>query len=339
MPGVNRLTEVVPVLEHLRGALPIGRDAHALDEPARRGGVKMVFDEALVRHHVAVQQDHVFAARRCDSSIARASRAKAAIFLPDVMQRHAELAGPACDETGGFLGRSIVRDDHFIRHAPLARDGGEDEIESLRPVVGRDDQETRTLPVCGSSRLAPPGELLEKSGRAGRGFSTARVAYGRSKLFGKFLSQFHAPLIERIDTPDHALREHLVLVKRHQPPERSRVELRERHDGAGTVPSVDFVRNEVVHPLRCQFLLLQFQPHGRRRVPRHERFGLRKAVRDGEVLLLLIAGGRLCRQHEIQRRPRCSLMQKLEEGMLRIITRLAPDHSGRIPLYREALRV
>ena len=37
--------------------------------------------------------------------------------------------------------------------------------------------------------------------------------------FGQHLAQLHAPLVERVDVPDHALGEHAVLVQRHQRPQ------------------------------------------------------------------------------------------------------------------------
>jgi len=38
----------------------------------------------------------------------------------------------------------------------------------------------------------------------------------RNDVFRQHLAQLHAPLIERIDAPDRALREHAVLIERDQ---------------------------------------------------------------------------------------------------------------------------
>src|SRR3546814_3041065 len=44
------------------------------------------------------------------------------------------------------------------------------------------------------------------------------------------LAQLHAPLVEGVDVPDHALHEHAVLVKRHQRAQRVRSELLRRSE-------------------------------------------------------------------------------------------------------------
>ena len=63
-----------------------------------------------------------------------------------------------------------------------------------------------------------------------------------------------------------------------------------------------------------------------------EGLGLRQAVGDREILLRLAAAGGVHRQQEIERRARAALVQQLEERVLRIVARLAPDHrAGRQP--------
>src|SRR5438874_10326841 len=59
----------------------------------------------------------------------------------------------------------------------------------------------------------------------GRGMATVRILHRRRKLLGQPLAEFNAPLIERIDAPDDALREHTVLVERDELPQGCRVEL------------------------------------------------------------------------------------------------------------------
>ena len=48
---------------------------------------------------------------------------------------------------------------------------------------------------------------------------------------GQLLAQLDAPLVERVDVPDHALHEHLVLVQRDQPAERARRQARKQRSG------------------------------------------------------------------------------------------------------------
>src|SRR5438876_9844332 len=119
--------------------------------------------------------------------------------------------------------------------------------------------------------------------------ASARVLYRRRKLLGEPLAELNAPLIERIDAPDDALREHAVLVERDELTQGCRVELLEQHDGARTAPRVDLVRDERLEPRRRHFLALEIRPHGLCGLPRHEGLRLSQATRDREALLRLIA--------------------------------------------------
>src|ERR1700734_1349521 len=56
----------------------------------------------------------------------------------------------------------------------------------------------------------------------GRGLSL--VANDRRQARGELLAEFDTPLVERVDVPDRALREHLVLVERDEPAERTGIE-------------------------------------------------------------------------------------------------------------------
>src|SRR6185312_4340806 len=62
---------------------------------------------------------------------------------------------------------------------------------------------------------------------------------GRGQLgdggLGQLLAQFHAPLVERVDVPDHALHEHAVLVKRDQAAQHARGQAPGEDRAAGPV--------------------------------------------------------------------------------------------------------
>ena len=86
----------------------------------------------------------------------------------------------------------------------------------------------------------------------GRAPAEAGIAHQRQDFFTHFLAELHAPLIERIDAPDHALRENLVFVQRHQTAERARIESLERDDAHGTIARMDLVAGEKFDAFRRQ---------------------------------------------------------------------------------------
>jgi len=65
-----------------------------------------------------------------------------------------------------------------------------------------------------------------------------RILHRGNQLLGEFLAELHAPLVERVDAPDDALRKNLVLVQGDQLAERGGVELLEQADGAGAAALV-----------------------------------------------------------------------------------------------------
>src|SRR5438270_4812242 len=143
--------------------------------------------------------------------------------------------------------------------------------------------------------LAPsPPPLLHRRQqphhRCGRRMASARILHRRRKLLGEPLAELDAPLVERVDAPDDALREHAVLIKRDELTQGCRIELLEQHDGARTAPRVDLVRDERLEPRRRHFLALEIRAHGLRGLPGHEGLRLCQAARDREVLLGLVAG-------------------------------------------------
>src|SRR5690349_8566233 len=60
---------------------------------------------------------------------------------------------------------------------------------------------------------------------------------------GELFTQLDAPLIERVDAPNHALHEHLVLVESDQFAERSWTQPREKKNAARSIARMHFVRN------------------------------------------------------------------------------------------------
>ena len=161
----------------------------------------------------------------------------------------------------------------------------------------------------------------------------------RQDRLGQLLAQLHAPLVERVDAPDHALREDLVLVHREQHAQRPRRQLLEQ----------DRVR----------------RPVARERLLRHQRLellrpaasSLASSARTSSGVLpfisasvcakkLLTAGCgwcspmrvvRLDRGQEVARDQLRPLVDELVEGVLAVRARLAPDHRAGAPRARLAL--
>src|SRR5437763_17215076 len=119
--------------------------------------------------------------------------------------------------------------------------------------------------------------------------AAVRILHRRRKLLGEPLAELNAPLIEGIDAPDDALREHAVLVERDELTQGCGIELLEQHDCARTAPGGDLVWDERLEPRRWHLLALEIGPHGFRGLPRHEGLRLSQAARDREILLRLVA--------------------------------------------------
>src|SRR4029077_12403995 len=105
---------------------------------------------------------------------------------------------------------------------------------------------------------------------SGRRVTAARVLHRGRQLLGELLAKLHAPLVERVDAPYDALREHAVLVERDEPAESGRIDLLKQSDGARAAPGVDLVRDERLELRRRQLLALKLRAHGLRRLAGHE---------------------------------------------------------------------
>src|SRR5437879_11830071 len=67
---------------------------------------------------------------------------------------------------------------------------------------------------------------------SGRRVAAVRILHRRRELVAQLLAELHAPLVEGVDAPHDALREHAVLIERDEPAEGCGIELLEQHDGA-----------------------------------------------------------------------------------------------------------
>ena len=136
--------------------------------------------------------------------------------------------------------------------------------------------------VVVAAMAAPTGSI----GRGGRGqgpllqelldaFAESQRRWVFAVRIGReLLAELHAPLVERIDAPDDALDEDLVLVERDQLAENLGRQLCEQNHVARVVA--------LMHAVRLEAFFVEAV---------HERFCLRQAVVDGQVLLRLRGAG------------------------------------------------
>src|SRR5215469_451967 len=117
--------------------------------------------------------------------------------------------------------------------------------------------------------------------------STRRIVHSRGDLLGQRLAELDAPLVEGIDAPYDALRQHTVLVERDETAEGCRVELPKQHEGEWAAARVHFVSNEGVDLRGVRSLMLEVRTHGFGGLAVAERFGLSEAAGDGQILLRL----------------------------------------------------
>src|SRR5690606_27192422 len=110
--------------------------------------------------------------------------------------------------------------------------------------IARDHDRRRHTGPCNGARCA----LLQAAEQAARGRIPARVAvraaHGLCEAGRELLAELDAPLVERVDAPDHAFDEHLVLVQGDQLPEDVRREPAEQDRVARAIAGMHFVRRE-----------------------------------------------------------------------------------------------
>jgi len=130
------------------------------------------------------------------------------------------------------------------------------------------------------------------------------------ELRRQLLAELDTPLIERVDVPDDALHEHLVLVERDELTQRRGIDALGQNQRARPVAGIAAVR--ITRTLVRSTL--------------GKREHLREAIGRGEIVLVLPLHGRAGRQNEVQGHTLSALMQQLKERVLRIGAGLAPDH-------------
>ena len=96
----------------------------------------------------------------------------------------------------------------------------------------------------------------------------------------ELLAQLDAPLVERVDVPDRALHEHLVLVERDDLAERRRIEPLIDHRRRGPVAGEQLVRQQLRDRGVAELLRLQLGARFVLGLAERQRLALREAVGD-----------------------------------------------------------
>src|SRR3954454_22897329 len=148
-----------------------------------------------------------------------------------------------------------------------------------------------------------------------------RTGQRRDDGRGQLLPELDDPLVERVDVPDRALREDLVLVHRDQLAERVRRQPIQQHRVGRAVAG----EGAVGHLLRGNAFRFDLV----RRLAERERFGLRQQVGRQQILVVaeLVVG--VHETDEVARDQLRALVDELVERVLSVGARLSPhDRAG-----------
>jgi len=119
----------------------------------------------------------------------------------------------------------------------------------------------------------------------------------------QLLAQLDAPLVEWVGVPDDALHEDLVLVTRNEPAERARRQARKQEQADRTVAGVRLVCREPRQLRLAHSRGGKLRTHLLGRLAECKRLGLRQAVRECEIVLLLKSARCIDWRQQIERDP------------------------------------
>src|SRR5712691_5811983 len=103
---------------------------------------------------------------------------------------------------------------------------------------------------------------------------------------GELFAQFHAPLIEGINVPDHALGKDLVLIERDQATEGTRRNLRHQDGVGGLVPGEELMGHQLLQCCATQAGVGEFLAHFVRGLALHQRLSLGKDIRQQNRMMM-----------------------------------------------------
>src|SRR5215472_252748 len=136
----------------------------------------------------------------------------------------------------------------------------------------------------------------------------------------KHLAQFNAPLVERVKVPDGALREHHMLIERHQLAENFRGKPFGKNHVGWTIT--------LKHTMRHQPFRRAFSSDLLSGLAERQRLGLGENVRHKHIVMLSQRVERVSKRNKVTRDQPRSLMDELIEGMLAVRARLAPVYGA-----------
>ena len=159
---------------------------------------------------------------------------------------------------------------------------------------------------------------------------TATLKLGNDAV-GQYLPQFNATLIERIDIPDGALNEKLVLVERDQLAQCLRRQAIREHSVCWAVALEGAVRHLKCWDTPCRDFFSS--------LAERQGFGLGEEVRHQEIVMRAQWVHGLAEADEVARDQLGSLMDELVECVLPVGSRLPPDDRSGLIVHRPALQI
>jgi hypothetical protein len=136
------------------------------------------------------------------------------------------------------------------------------------------------------------------------------------------LAELDAPLVERVDVPDHALGEDAVLVQGdHRAEQPWSDDVRQQHVGGPVA---------LHHPVGHNRLGCALGPHLIRRLAEGERLGLSEDVGGEDVVVVAELVERAREPEQVDGDELRPLMDELVEAVLPVRARLAPVHGTRV---------
>src|SRR5262245_10144081 len=171
---------------------------------------------------------------------------------------------------------------------------------------------------------------------AGHFFQAVQFGQNRRR---QLLAEFDAPLIERIDVPDDALRKDLVLVERHQTAQGTWRDLRHHNAVGGFIPCKELVGDQLLQRLTAQTGVRQFVAHLVFSLAFHQRFSLGEEVGEQDGVMMPDRVVRFYGSNEVAWNQLRALMDELIEGVLPVGAWFTPDDGAGRYVYRLTVTV
>ncbi len=146
--------------------------------------------------------------------------------------------------------------------------------------------------------------------------------------FGELLAELHSPLIVRVDVPNGALHENLVLVEGDERAQSERGDTRQENAIARTIALEDLVLSDLLDLVGRRVRLLHLGLDLGLCLAGHERLGLSQEIGEQDLVVEAAAHRVVClnRGDEIAWDDLGTLVDELIESVLTVGARLAPNY-------------